>query len=58
MEGDQNSSADDVESDDSANLADLRKKIELSNIQLLELTYNDGIDHLIYRKIFIYYRKS
>ena len=43
MQEDQNSSGEEIDSDESANIADLRKKVELSNIQLLELTYNDGI---------------
>lgn len=47
-EADQNTSVDDLESEESANLAELRKKLELSNIQLLELTYNDGMQ---FRKI-------
>ena len=38
-----NTSIDDLESEESANLAELRKKLELSNVQLLELTYNDGM---------------
>ena len=48
MQGDQNSSADEIESDESANLTDLRRKVQLTNIQLLELTYNDGkYDHYV-----------
>ena len=43
IEGEPNSSIEDIESDDSVNLAELRKRLELSNMQLLELTYNDGI---------------
>lgn len=43
IDGEHNSSIEDAESDESANLIELRKKLELSNMQLLELTYNDGI---------------
>ena len=51
MEGDQNSSLDDVDSEDSVDLGELKKKIELSNIQLLQLTYNDGTQSITYRQV-------
>ena len=44
MNGEQNNfEIEEMESEDSRNLDDLRKKVELSNIKLLELAYNDGI---------------
>lgn len=44
MNGEQNNfEIEEMESEGSRNLDDLRKKVELSNIKLLELAYNDGI---------------
>jgi hypothetical protein len=44
MNGKQNNlEIEEMKSEDSRNLDDLRKKVELSNIKLLELAYNDGI---------------
>ena len=35
IEGEHNSSIEDIESDESADLAELKKRLELSNMQLL-----------------------